>query len=256
MKHFAKSLILATGLCGITAAHGAEVLKDARSNLEQWVQTRRIISEESSQWEAQQKSLNSSIKLLQNEIQALNEQISKATSDIGAADNAQVTLKSDIKTSKAALAVIEKALPSFEARLLKLSTIFPDVFKEKVATQLRRIPDPKSASKMDLSTTDRVQNIISLLQNIEYFNNVVTPASELQTLENGEIIEVKTLYLGLAQAYYVDPNREIAGFGYPVIGEGWKWTEKNEIAENIGNLVEVSDNRRPAEFIEVPVEIK
>jgi len=256
MKHIAKSLILATGLCGVTASYGADVLKDARSNLEQWVQTRRIIAEESSQWEAEQKSLQSSIQLLQNEINALQEQINNATSDIGEADNAQEGLKKDIKTNKEALKIIEDALPSFEKRLLQLSTIFPDVFKEKVATQLRRIPDPQGGNNQNLTTTDRIQNIISLLQNIEYFNNVVTPSSELRTMENGDILEVKTLYVGFAQAYYVDPNRETAGVGHPILGEGWQWEEDDSIAEQVGMMVEVSDNRRPAEFINVPVEIK
>ena len=231
-------------------------MTSARSTLEKWVEARRVLAEERAQWLADEKTLTDDITFLKNEIEGLRTAVDESMKEITTADSEQSDLGESITAQEQAIAVVEQAVPGFEKQILALSTIFPSVFEEKVATQLRRIPDPDSGVNPDVDLGDRIQNIISLLNNIEYFNKVITPSSELREKANGEIFEVKTLYVGFGQAYFVDENLVNAGYGYPVIGKGWVWQDRPEIAEAVGLAVAAADNRHPAEFVSVPVEIK
>jgi chromosome segregation ATPase len=242
-------------LSSISVVQGAEVLTKARSTLQKWVETRQIIAQEKTTWLAEEKTLQDSIEFIKVEIKNLEEAITAANTDIGTQDNTQKVLQEDIKAKEEALAVIEVAVPIFEKKIRELATIFPAVFLEKVSTQLRRIPDPDSDRKLNVSAEDRIQNVISILKGIEYFNGVVTLSSELRE-SNGEISEVKTIYVGFGQAYFVDENQTTAGYGYPVIGKGWELVEMPEIAEAVHKAVLVADNRLPAVFVNVPVAIQ
>ncbi len=255
MKKKVTLLALIAFLGSITIGQGAEVLTKARTTLQKWVETRQIIAEEKTTWLAEEKTLLDSIEFIKIEIKNLEEAIVAANTDIGTQDNTQKELQEDISANEEALAVIEAAVPTFEKKILELSTIFPAVFLKKVSTQLRRIPDPDSDRDLNVSAEDRIQNVISILKYIEYFNGLVTLSSELRE-SDGEISEVKTIYVGFGQAYFVDENQTTAGYGYPVIGEGWEWVEMPEIAEAVHSAVLVADNRLPAEFVNVPVAIQ
>lgn len=248
-------LALIALMSSIATTQGAEVLTKARSTLRQWVETRQIIAEERTRWLAEEKTLEESIDFLKNEIQTLESAIALAREDIGTQDNTQKELRADIQENEDAIAVIEAAVPVFENKILELSTIFPAVFVEKVATQLRRIPDPNSTRKIDATVDERIQNVISILQHIEYFNKLVTLSSELRETNN-ETSEVKTIYIGFGQAYFVDENLTTAGYGYPIVGKGWQWVEMPEIADAVHKAVLVVDNRLPAIFVNVPVAIQ
>ena len=240
---------------GFSVAQGAEVLTKARSTLQQWVETRQIIADEKTRWLAEEKTLNENIDFLKNEIEALAKNIADAELDISTQDETQSELRGEISQNEDAVAVIEAAVPGFEKKILELSTIFPAVFTDKVSTLLRRIPDPNSDRELDVTAQDRIQNVISLLQHIEYHNKVVTLTSELRETNN-EISEVKTIYIGFGQAYFVDDNLTTAGYGYPIVGKGWEWVEMPEIADAVNKAVLVVDNRLPAVFVNVPVAIQ
>ncbi|MBH55044.1 MAG: hypothetical protein CMI18_11965 [Opitutaceae bacterium] len=243
-------------LLGImTSVQSAQVLNQARTTLEQWVETRQIIAQERTTWLAEEVTLNESIEFLKTEIKSLDEAIADAENNISTAGEDQKLLEGDIATNEDALSVIAAAIPTFEKRILELSSIFPAVLQEKVATLMRRIPDPNSDREVTVTYEDRIQTIISVLQNIEYFNKVVTLSSELRE-SDGEVSEVKTLYLGFGQAYFVDEGQTIAGYGYPVVGKGWEWVDMPDIAEAIYTSVLVFDNRKPAVFVNVPVAIQ
>ena len=54
--------------------------------------------------------------------------------------------------------------------------------------------------------------------------------SELRKNQSGAEVQAQVIYVGLAQAYFVDPSGEFAGVGSP--GEdGWKWSIKPELAD-------------------------
>lgn len=246
---------LTTLLGGSAAVQGAEVLEEARSTLQRWVETRQIIAEERTSWMAEEKTLNESIEFMRSEIESLSQAIADAEEDIGTQDETQTKLKSEIAESAEAIAIVEAAVPVFEKKLLELSSIFPTVFIEKVATQMRRIPDPELDREVDVPLEERVQNVISILKNIEYFNKTINLSSELRE-SGGETVEVRTIYVGFGQAYFSDEAMTTAGYGYPVVGQGWQWVERPEIAEAVNDAILIADNRKPAVFVSVPVSLQ
>ena len=255
MKQRIPLLALIALMGGLATTQGAEVLINARTTLREWVEARQIIAQEKTTWLEEEKTLQESIDFLKNEITALEQAIKDNREDVDTQDDTQRVLREEITENEEAIAIIESAVPVFEKKLLELATIFPAVFVEKVSTQLRRIPDPDSDREIDATVEERIQNVISILKNVEYFNNLVTLSSELRE-SNNETKEVKTIYIGLGQAYFVDDGQTTAGYGYPVIGKGWEWVEMNEIADAVHKAVLVVDNRLPAVFVNVPVAIQ
>lgn len=237
------------------ATQGAEALENARSTLQRWVETRQIIAQEKTEWLAEEKTLKESIEFMKAEIESLSEAIEVAKEDITSQGDNEKKLTSEIEEYEAAIDIVEAAVPVFEAKLVELSSIFPAVFVEKVATQMRRIPDPKLDRSIDMPLEERIQNVISILKHIEYFNKTINLSSELREA-NGETVEVRTLYVGLGQAYFSDEAMTTAGYGYPVVGKGWEWIERPEIAEAVNDAILVADNRKPALFVSVPVSLQ
>ena len=249
-------LLVLIALAGsLSAIQAAEVLESARSTLQQWVETRQIIAEEKTAWMAEEKTLNESIEFMQAEIESLQSAIADAKEDIGTQDETQSQLKTEIAESEEAIAIVKAAIPVFEKKLLELASIFPAVFEEKVATQMRRIPDPDLSREVDVPVEERVQNVISILKNIEYFNKTINLGSELRE-SNGVTVEVRTLYVGFGQAYFADEAMTTAGYGYPVVGKGWEWIERPDIAQAVTDAILVADNRKPAVFVNVPVSLQ
>lgn len=238
-----------------SVSRGAEVFDKARTTLERWVETRQIIAQERTAWLAEEKTLTESIDFLKTEMASIKQAIADANVDISTQDDTQKELRTEINDAEEALKVVEAAVPVFEKKLLDLASIFPSVFVEKVATQMRRIPDPSSNRAVSATLDERVQNIISILENIEYFNKTINLSSELRETD-GDTIEVKTIYIGFGQAYFVDEGMTTAGYGYPVIGKGWEWISMPEIAQAVTNTILVADNRKPAVFVSVPVDLQ
>lgn len=234
---------------------GAEELENARVTLKQWVETRQIIAEERTEWMAEEKTLNESIDFMKAEIESLTSAIAVARDDISSQGDNEKKLSAEITEYEAAIAIVEKAVPVFEAKLIELSSVFPAVFIEKVATQMRRIPDPTLDRIVEIPLEERIQNVLSILRNVEYFNKTINLSSELREA-NGETVEVRTLYIGFGQAYFSDEAMTTAGYGYPVVGKGWEWIERPEIAQAVNDAILVADNRKPALFVSVPVSLQ
>ena len=69
-----------------------------------------------------------------------------------------------------------------------------------------------------------MQNVVGILSQADKFNTTLTATSESREIEGGKVVEVRTLYWGLATAYYVDASGEYAGIGYTG-PDGWEWPQ-------------------------------
>ena len=66
--------------------------------------------------------------------------------------------------------------------------------------------------------------------------------------------QVKTLYIGLGQGYFVDENAQYAGIVRPS-AEGWNEEIRNDLAPRIRDVVKIYEGEKLAEFVPLPVEI-
>jgi hypothetical protein len=125
--------------------------------------------------------------------------------------------------------------------------------RQRVAPLSERLPDDSDRTEASLS--QRFQNVIGILNEVNKFNRDITVTSELRTLSDGTVAEVQALYLGLGQAYYVTVDGSAAGVGRPG-PEGWDWSSADEFAESISRAIAILRNEEVPAYVPVPVQIR
>lgn len=258
-RYSAKLLGLATIIAGLSPMDGAadefataEKMDDARLSLEKWVETRRVISKERQNWELGKEMLKERIELIQNEIKALREKISDAEKVITKSDKKRVELKNENDALKAASVVFAEKIGSMEMSVKRMLKQMPDPIRERVKPLSQRMPENTEKTKLSLS--ERFQNVIGIINEINKFNREITLTSEVRKLPDGSSAEVTAIYLGISQAYYANSSGTVAGIGSSD-GQEWGWTEADEAAPAINNVIAIMKNEQVASFVQLPVTI-
>lgn len=246
------SLVSALPISG-RAQSSSQYQNNGESILGKWVHTRQLISAKRSNWHEQKELLSYNVELLKTEIRGLDEQIAEAEEQAGEAERKQNVLRREEATLRDAAAIVEKKVRAYEADIHSLVKRFPEPLVDRISQFLAQIPVEPGAS--DLSLSERIIAVLRVFEEVDRFNKTVTVMSELRRVESGEIVEVKTLYLGLAQAYFVDGNKEFAAIGRPG-AHGWVWTPDENHASEIGRSIAMYENLiKPADFVELPVSL-
>ncbi len=242
-----------TASAGSFAQYSSQNIEEPPSMIEKWVNASQLISQESSAWREQKVIMTFKINLLLKEIKALEEQIEESRKDVELADAKRIEMEAEENILRSASEVVEVAIPRYEEALRQLAKSFPGPLLEKTSNLLAQIPvDPENTSLKD---SKRVNIILGILHEVDKFNGAVTVASELREIETDKTVEVKTLYLGLAQAFFVDSHQKVAKAGRLEDGQ-WVWREQNEYAHDIWTAIAMYENVvKPALFMELPITI-
>lgn len=236
------------------AAENASVEIDAvRTSLEKWVEIQRIISLEKRDLALAKEMLNERIELVQREIDTLRDRISDAEKSVAETDRKRSDLMVENNRLKISSASLTATLASLENRTRQLLGRLPEPIRERVKPLSQRLPEPSSETRLSIS--ERYQNVVGILNEVNKFNREITITSEVRTLPDGTSAEVTALYLGIGQAFYSGANGKIAGIG-TVTDQGWDWKPANESAAEIAQIIAILNNERVASFVQVPVEIR
>jgi hypothetical protein len=230
-----------------------EVLGSTRSAVEKWVETQQIISKEKKDWQLGKEVLEQRISLIENEITSLEEKTAETRKAIGEADAKRRELASRNEQLKTAAASLYDRIGPLEQKTRELLATLPEPLQERVAPLSQRMPDDPENTEVSLS--ERFQNVIGILNEVNKFNRDITVTNELRELPDGSMAEVTVVYLGLGQAYYVTSGGDGAGVGRPA-ADGWEWTAANHLAPEIFQTVEILKNAEPPAFVPLPVEIR
>jgi hypothetical protein len=141
---------------------------------------------------------------------------------------------------------------TLEAEVRRLHKSLPEPTQKRLQLLYQRIPDDSATAHVTVA--ERFQNVIGILNEVNKDNNDLKVEYEVRTLSDGKPSEVRTLYVGLAQAFYVSPNGE-AGIGRPEAG-GWKWQPLNSIAPDILTALDIIQGKHSPEFISLPMSIQ
>ncbi len=252
-----KVLALLAALClscgNAWAENAAGTIDETQSVLEKWVETKRIISQEDRDWALGKEMLNERVELVQREIDALKTKIKDAEKSITEADKSREELIGENDKYKAASDSLSQIALAMETKTKELLKRLPDPIKERVKPLSQRIPDNPEKTKMSLS--ERFQNVVGILNEVNKFNREITTTSEVRSLPDGTSSEVTVLYLGIARAYYASANGLTAGFG-TISDQGWTWTPDNEHAKQIFDAIAVYKNEKVAAFVQLPIKIQ
>jgi len=228
-------------------------VNEARSTLEKWVETRQLISKTSADWQADQETLAQTTALYERELKSIAEQMSKVSTNNAQVDKERLAAQAKQKELEAAAEKTRELVAVLEKRVQELAPGFPPPLAEKLANSLKRIPADTVNTKM--TGLERMQNLVGILNEVDKFNTAITVVSEVQKNPADAEVQVETMYLGLAQAYFVDKAGDYAGVGTPS-ATGWQWTANNQLAGKIQKTIAIYKNATPADFVSLPVQIK
>lgn len=244
---------LTLGICvaalPLRAQRSVEATRDV---LDQWVQTRQITSQANSDWRLERSILSDTQALLRGELERLQASLLELQGSASAADEDRAQLTASKEAMNAAAAVIAVRIGTLEAQIQTILPTLPEPLLDNIQPLIRRLPqDPANTT---LSLGERVQNIVGILSQADKFNRTLTHTSDARTLDDGRVIQVRTLYWGLAMAYYVDASGTYAGIGVPSKA-GWQWPQVEGAGARIQQLLEVSTGSEAIQFVELPARI-
>ena len=234
-----------------TVLFGDKLVNDTRDTIDQWVETRQIISKERSQWEIEKGLLEKTHELLLSEVSRLDLELKDLNESASVSEEERISLATTKESLKSASKQVSSSICSIETTLKIIIPSLPEPLIEKISPLIRRLPD--DPEKTDLSLGERVQNIIGILSQADKFNSTISATSEVKEFESGKKVQVTTLYIGLASAYYVDDSGKYAGVGIPS-ANGWEWPVIEGLGPQIKKLVEIYEGTGEIQFVEVPAQ--
>ena len=230
----------------------AQELDHTRDVLSQWVETRKVISEEKQKWELEREMLSDRIDLVRTERDTLTETIHKTQADITDADRKREDLIQENDSLKNASATLGNRIYMLEREILKLLPSLPPPVLEKIRTTTQSIP---TTEETELSLSIRYQNILYILNQLNKSAvEIAEPVSEVREMGDGSQVEGLTLYIGFACAYWCSSDGAHAQVGHPT-ADGWKWEANDAIASRVAHAVSVLKGEKVAEFISLPVSV-
>lgn len=235
---------------GEDEAPSSSHIEDTRTVIEKWVETRRLISKEESDWAFGRELMQERVELTKRQIEVLRGRIEAAEKSIAEADVKRDELVAKDEALADAASAYANAITGLEARTRALLRQMPAPLVDRVRVFSQRLPaDPVNS---DASLADRFLTVIGVLNDANKFNNEITLTNEVRELDEETTAEVATLYLGVGQAYYVTADGKRAGIG-TASEDGWEWTRADASAPAIAAAIAVFQNEVPAAFVRVPI---
>jgi Skp family chaperone for outer membrane proteins len=250
MRTFIATAVL---LCAGVSAHAQAPLSEKRDVVKQWIETRQTLARVQAAWAEERDLLQQSIATFEREIKAVDDTLAKTGDTRSETSKKKEAADADIRQMDDALAKTKGLVAALEGRLTALLKALPEPVAAKIQPFVNRIPKDPNDTKASLP--ERVQNLVGILNEVDKFNAAVTVESEIRKNPEGAEIQVRTLYLGLAQAYFTDTEGSYAGYGVPT-ADGWKWTENKELSPQIRKAIAVYESTAPVQFVELPVKVQ
>lgn len=256
-RPFVLSLLAASAFVG--AGRGAaeparSAASEYRAKMEQWVETRQILSEERAEWLVERESLEATRDLLRDERQALKEQIATLQStDAGASEERDLLVSKRDEYQRSADALAGQVL-ALEQQVQALVPKLPEPLQKKLEPVLVQIPKDPATTKIALG--QRLMNVLAVVAQAEKWNGTATFVGETRDVGDGQKVAVRTLYWGLAQAIYVDSQGETAGIGRPT-PSGWQFVDDPDLADRAREILDIYEGIVDTiAFVPVPAEIQ
>jgi len=238
-------------LSGTAFGVQAQDLDATKERLSKWVETRKLISEEKQKWELEREILGDRIDLVRNERDTLNSKIHETQSLITDADKKREDLVKEKDALKNASATLVNRIFTLEREVMALLPTLPEPVQERIKPLSQRIP---KTQETDLSLSERYQNVIGIINDLNKGAGEITVVSEVKTLADGTTAEVQTMYIGYAVGYSCNNNGDVAFVGTPT-SKGWNWEQDNSIAPKVADSISILKNEKVAAFIEMPVSV-
>ncbi len=251
------SLFLIIGLS--TAAHAqqpaaaaaGDAMMQTRALLQKWAETEKMIAAERYEWEQGKALLEGRITLVQQSIEDMKKKVSEAEEKLAKAKKETAVVVAEKQQIKEASNALLEAAPSLEKGIAGLVAKAPPNVLEKIRPLSDRLPKTEAEAK-SLQAAARIQVVLGILNELNKANLEIASLPEIHDIGGGRKAEVKTIYVGLGQGYFVNAAGDIAGVGTPG-KDGWVWTTDPKIAKNMIEVLDVMKKTISPKLVELPV---
>lgn len=240
--------------CGDSRQANTERINVARDALAEWIDLRRLISKERRDLEFGKEMLTQRIELVKRESDLLKDKIAATRTNIGDADRKRLALAEKNEQLKKTSDMLAATIIDLEKRTRELLSRVPEPIREKVKPLSQRMAG-KHGDTDKRSLSERFQNVVGILNEINKFNREITVTSEVRELPDGTSVEVIALYCGLGQGYYASAGGSVAGVGTST-ETGWLWTPANDSAQDILDAIAILRNEKAADFVHLPAQVE
>jgi hypothetical protein len=240
------------GVGSAGAQSAAPTLEETRLVMGKWIETQQIIAKERNEWQQGEEILRSRLEVVRKEVATLQEKIAEVETSVSEADAKRTELLAEKEQLAAADAQLVAAVTAMEAEVRRLYQSLPAPLQETLQPLHQRMPADTATTRV--SAAERFQNVLGILNELNKANNEISVSYEVRTLADGKPSEVKALYVGLAQAYYVSAQGE-AGTGQPG-ADGWTWQPSKAIANDVLRALEILQGKHTPAFVPLPVTIQ
>lgn len=219
----------------------------AREVIRGYVDTRQRIAEARNSWEAEKQTIERRIEAYEQEREELLESTREAREATTKAETEIAARNATIQELNSALNIVSESLPSLEDRIRAIVRFLP----EPLRNEIKPLVDQMGRGQ----TSQRMVYVIGILNAMDRFNNEYRLVQAPQNIE-GSTQTMDVLYVGLAQAYYVNDGGTIGGIGYPT-ANGWVFEPANDLAPRIRSAVDYfTGDVKPALFVPLPVTVR
>lgn len=236
-----------------TAPSEPSTLAETRLKMGKWIETQQILSKERNDWTQGKEILASRVDLLQREVATLKEKIAAAETNVSETNAKRDELQARAEKLKAIATELTTFVARMEGDVRKLFVQLPEPLRARLQPLYQRIPDDAAAVGR-VAIAERFQNVIGILNEVNKANSDLEVAYEVRNLADGKPAEVRVMYLGLAQAYYVSASGE-AGIGFPG-PEGWTWQPSTAVSGDVLRALEIQQGKHTPAFVGLPARIR
>lgn len=229
-----------------------------RNSVREWIETMREIQKEEDSWEKDREVLQGYKEGLQKEIEDLKEQIERARTERDSAGKEDLEKVAKAEAYAKAKEALVAELKELEKSVVERLPLLPAAMtaEPKVAQMIEEVKKDGAltgdAVKQGLAK--RLNNVLNLLSEVEKFQQAVHLRDELHKAPDGREFNMKVLYFGIAAAYAVNESGDFALVGKPS-ESGWTFSERNDLAPRIKELVGVTTGDIDAKFVTLPIDL-
>ncbi len=221
-----------------------------RETLSQWVKTKQLIGAEAANWAEEKETLERINALRSRELEALQEEIATNKEKAAEFRQQEKTIEQASKELRQWSTQSSSQLKVAETSVARIIPSLPAPLQEELETVIedfREIEQDPTAR----TSVERLRSTLAIITACESFDSKISRFQEVLPI-NGEPTRVTTVYLGLSQAYYLDPTGNYSGQATRS-SEGFTWQENNQISKQVSQLVAILERKSEPDFISLPI---
>jgi FtsZ-binding cell division protein ZapB len=231
---------------------GAPTLEETRLAMGKWIEQQKLLAKERNDWQQGREILLGRLELVKQEIATLGEKIAQVEGAVAEADRKRDELAVEHARLKSAGTRLGEAVARMEGEIRRLFVQLPEPLRARLQPLFERIPEDAATTRVSIA--ERFQNVLGILNEVNKANQEISVVYEVRELSDGKPAEVRTIYVGLAQAWYVSASHE-AGVGRPG-PDGWTFEPANALAGEVTRALEVSEGKQSPAFVPLPVRLR